>query len=132
MVDPFKNLKWNAAGSLLIMMTMIFTLCLKSWGSVDGLHFSLRELDLGDLGGWVETGKFKKMCTKYNISRYPDIKSDCEHIGDFEMGGILVILIQFILFSVFAMSMQCYNILSSLMSSVKLHIEAFEFEVNCI
>lgn len=128
MVSPQIHLKWNSLANIAILTCMIFAMCLKTWGSINGLEFSLRELNLKENGGWVETGRFKKMCTNYNIQKFPDIKNDCEMIGNFEMGGILVRTIQYILFAVFAMGIQCYNILSALVSSFEVPIEVLELE----
>lgn len=90
MVNSFRQLKCNAIGNLICLGIYSFILCLKSWAIINNLEFSLREINLEELGGWVDTQHFKKMCTKANISKYSDIRDDCEILTNYEMGGILV------------------------------------------
>ena len=90
MEKAYAQVRLNAIGNILVLMIMIIALCLKDWAIAGGLEFSLREINFKEFGGWIEIGKFKGMCTVYNISRYSDIKDDCEYIYNFEMGGILV------------------------------------------
>jgi len=90
MRNGYDHLKINGTANIVSLVIMACTLCLKQWAYVHDYEFSLREIKVNELGGWIEMGQFKKMCTKSNISRYPDIKADCDVILNYEMGGILV------------------------------------------
>lgn len=123
------HLKLNGTANIISLVLMATTLCLKQWAEVHSYEYSLREIKVNELGGWIEIGSFKKMCTDFNISKYPDIKSDCDVILNYEFGGIMVSSIKYLLFAVFAMSIQCYNIMSSFASSAQLGIDIIELEV---
>lgn len=127
-----KQIKLNGIGNILSLLVVIYSLSIKNWAVVEGIEFSLRAVNMNNMGGWVDTQRFKHMCTKYNMQQYSDIKDDCEVISSFEMGGILVIIIQLILFAVFGLSIQSYNILSAFSTYYKLNIEVIELQVNLI
>lgn len=84
------HLKLNGAANIVSLVLMATTLCLKQWAEVHKFEFSLREIKADELGGWIEIGSFKKMCTESNISRFPDIKEECDVILNYEFGGIMV------------------------------------------
>lgn len=90
MGNEYKHLKLNGTANIVSLVVMACALCLKQWAEVHNYEFSLREIKVNEFGGWIEMGEFKKMCTKSNISKYPDIESDCDVILSYEMGGILV------------------------------------------
>jgi hypothetical protein len=130
-MEPARSqLRINGIANIVCLMLMAFTLCLKQWAEVHDYRFSLREVYIDEFGGWTEMGAFKKMCTKNNIDKYSDIREDCKVIKNYEMGGILVRVNQYILFAVFAMSIQVYNSISSFATSFHLDLDIMELEVT--
>jgi hypothetical protein len=91
MLSSYSHLRLYALGNIGLMVLMIFALISKQWAEVNGLEYSLREINFRELGGWVETGKFKQICTHFNMVKFPDLKEDCQLITNFEVGGILVL-----------------------------------------
>ena len=79
---------------------------------------------------WKGFGDFKKMCNEEYLNKYADLPDDCRMLTRFQLAGTLVIHMQYILLTGFAMLITVYNILSAASKGWELELPILGHQVR--
>lgn len=86
-------------------------------------------MNLGSAGGWVTFTEYKHLCTDEVYKQYPDLRDDCSEMMNFEAAGLTVRRKQYLILSMFTVTILTYNAVSAADSAWGLALGPFQFEV---
>jgi len=122
-LTPHQHMKANSLANLLVLILFVAAVSMKHWFTYKSSEFSLRAINMKELGGWREFGDFEKMCTEDNVHKYSDLKDDCNELKNFELAGVL-----YLVFCVFGMLLNLYNTLTAASVGWSVELGPFIFD----
>lgn len=92
---PFQHLKINCILNGVVMILLTLTLSTNNWFTYKVTYtqhnqFGLRQINLGEAGGWSHYDNFRNMCTEEYLHQFQDLRDDCEYLAYFSLAGTIV------------------------------------------